>query len=134
MTLRTTCRLLAASVAAFSCLANPASAQNSNMLGGPNGMVETDRNTPLEGMMVQLIAKNSGIRTTVYSHEDGHFEFPKLASGDYVLRIAQPREYFPYVKEPIAIDGATHLDNIVLKHVTSPRFHRRTRRASFFAR
>ena len=81
-------------------------------------MVKTDKDVPLEGMMVQLIAKKSGIRTTVYSHANGHYEFPKMDAGDYVLRIALPREYLPYVKEQVAINGAEHLDDIVLKHVT----------------
>src|SRR4051812_21946161 len=64
-------------------------------LGGPSGMVKSNKGDLLEGMMVQLIAKKNGVRTTVYSNADGHYEFPKVAPGTYVLRIAQPREFQP---------------------------------------
>ena len=110
--------LLVAPLLMAACMTSPVHAQGaSTMLGGPSGLVENDKNFPLEGMMVQLISKKSGVRTTVYSHTDGHYEFPKLEAGDYVLRIAQPSEYYPYVKEPVAIDGGTHLDDIVMKRV-----------------
>ena len=41
--------------------------------------------------MVQLIAP-SGVRTTVYTNEDGKYEFPKMQAGSYTLRIANPLE------------------------------------------
>ena len=69
-----------------------AHAQNASaLLGGPKGVVKSSKGDLLEGMMVQLIAQKNAIRTTVYSNEDGRYEFPKLDSGTYTLRIAQPR-------------------------------------------
>ena len=41
-----------------------------------------------------------------------------MEAGDYVLRIALPKEYFPFVNESVAIDGANHLDDIVLRRIT----------------
>ena len=65
--------------------------------------------------MLQLISKDTSIRTTVYTDETGRFEFPKLPTGDYVLRFARPLEFFPYVKESIRIEGATQLPDIEAK-------------------
>jgi virginiamycin B lyase len=97
----------------------PANAQSGHkLLGGPFGTVKTAAGDPLEGMMVQLIAKKTAIRTTVYSDADGHYEFPKLDAGTYTLRIAQPREFEPYVKEGVEIDGANRLDDIALTRTT----------------
>jgi virginiamycin B lyase len=90
----------------------------SKLLGGPNGLVRSAKGDLLEGIMVQLIAPKNAIRTTVYSNADGRYEFPKLQPGTYTLRIAQPREFHPYVKEKVAIDGATALDDITLTRVT----------------
>src|ERR1700730_8091438 len=102
------------------CLALPAQAQNGPMLtGGPKGLVKNSKGEPLEGIMVQLIAKKNAIRTTVYSHDDGRYEFPKLDAGTYTLRIARPRESYPYVKEEVAIEGAKPLEDITLLRVTS---------------
>src|ERR1700704_1843923 len=58
------------------------------------------------------------IRTTVYSNQDGRYEFPRLESGTYTFRIALPREYRPFVKEKVAINGATAMDDIALTRVT----------------
>src|SRR5262245_64376099 len=99
-------------------VALPALAQSA-LLGGPNGVVKSAKGDLLEGIMVQLIAPKSGIRTTVYSDADGRYEFPKLAAGTYTLRIAQPREFHPYVRENVAIDGETALEEITLTRVTS---------------
>ena len=68
--------------------------------------------------MVQLIAKKNAMRTTVYSNADGRYEFPALDAGAYTLRIARPREFHPFVKEGVDINGATPLDDIVLDYVT----------------
>src|SRR6266478_471030 len=87
-------------------------------LGGPKGLVKNDQGVPLEGMGVQLISDKTAIRTTVYSNQDGRYEFPKLESGTYTFRIALPREYQPFVKEKVAINGATALDDIALTRVT----------------
>src|SRR5499427_10833631 len=69
-------------------------------------------------MMVQLIARNNAVRTTVYSNADGRYEFPALDAGTYTLRIARPREFHPFVKEGVEIKGATPLTDIVLEYVT----------------
>src|SRR4051812_43680509 len=66
------------------------------LTGGPSGAVKTLKGDALEGIMVQLISKQSAVRTTVYSDHDGHYEFPALASGSYTLRIARPLEFYPF--------------------------------------
>ena len=110
-----------AALAFVLCLATlPAQAQNeSALLGGPKGVVKSAKGDLLEGIMVQLIAQKSAIRTTVYSNADGRYEFPKLEPGPYTLRIAQPREFHPYIKENVAIDGQTPLEEITLSRITS---------------
>jgi streptogramin lyase len=87
-------------------------------LGGPKGMVKNETGVPLEGIMVQLVSHDSAIRTTVFSQEDGHYEFPKLNAGVYTLRIALPREYFPYIKDNVTVQGSPTFDDIVLKRIT----------------
>src|SRR2546425_3821268 len=67
---------------------------------------------------VQTCALPISIRTTVYTNADGRYEFPLLEAGRYTLRIARPLEFKPHVKESVAIDGATPLDEIVLSRVT----------------
>jgi virginiamycin B lyase len=101
-------------------LSTPAQAQGeSALLGGPQGVVKSAKGDLLEGMMVQLIAKKNAIRTTVYSNADGRYEFPKLETGTYTLRIALPREFHPYVKEAVEISGPVQLDDITLARVTN---------------
>ena len=113
---------LAASLAVLA-LAPPAWAQNTAVFtGGPSGIVKGNKGDPIEGVMVQLIAQRNAIRTTVYSRNDGHYEFPRLDAGTYTLRIARPREFSipSFVKENIAVDGAsTALDDITLLRVTN---------------
>jgi virginiamycin B lyase len=94
----------------------PGSSGN-RLVGGPHGIVKSADGGLLEGMMVQLIAKNSAIRTTVFTDANGRFEFPQLVSGAYTLRIAQPREFFPYARDGVDIDGANALPDIVLKRI-----------------
>src|SRR5262249_7840900 len=99
--------------------AAPAHAQSGHkLLGGPHGIVKSSKGDALEGMMVQLIAQKNAVRTTVYSDGDGRYEFPKLESGTYTLRIAQPRDYRPYVKDKVEISGSPQLDEIVLTRIT----------------
>jgi hypothetical protein len=86
--------------------------------GGARGVVRLANGTPLEGIMVQLVAPGTAIRTTVYTNAEGRYEFPALDSGSYALRIARPLDFKPYVKEGVPIDGATRLDDIVLERVT----------------
>ena len=88
------------------------------LLGGPRGEVRLASGEALEGIMVQLIAQTTAIRTTVYSNDSGQYEFPKLEAGTYTLRVAKPLEHKPYVREAIQISGATQLPPIVLERVT----------------
>lgn len=90
-----------------------------NLLGGPKGVVKSTKGDLLEGMMVQLIALKTAIRTTVYSNADGRYEFPKLDAGTYTLRIAQPREFRPYVKEKVEITGPAQLEDIALSRISN---------------
>ena len=92
----------------------PARSESRALLGGPSGLVRSNNGDVLEGMMVQLIAQRTGMRTTVYSNQDGRYEFPSLPAGTYTLRIAQPREFHPYVREKLDINGTDRLDDIVL--------------------
>jgi virginiamycin B lyase len=87
--------------------------------GGPKGIVKSSKGDLLEGMMIQLIAQKNAIRTTVYSNADGRYEFPRLEAGTYTLRIAQPREFHPYVKDKVEIGGAPQLEDIVLSRITN---------------
>ncbi len=113
---------------AWLCLANfpnlvirSAMAQGGiSLLGGPKGLVRTTTGILPEGIMVQLIAADNNIRTTVYTNGEGRYEFPKLERGVYTLRIALPREYKPYVKESLQIEGGTQqLEEITLERVTT---------------
>src|SRR5215470_1980751 len=92
---------------ALAWFAHPAEAANAErMLGGAKGSVTSDTGQALEGMMVQLVSQKNGMRTTVYTNVDGHYEFPRLDPGMYTLRIAQPREFQPWVKKDVAINGS----------------------------
>ena len=74
----------------------------SGLKGGPRGVVRDGNGMALEGMMVQLIAPSS-VRTTVYTNEDGNYEFPQLPAAQYTLRISRPLEFFaPMVREVFA--------------------------------
>src|SRR5678816_2282324 len=83
-------RTLAGSVARSS------TTSSANLRGGPHGVVKNTQGFPVEGLMVQLISHQTSIRTTVYTNELGRFEFPRLDTGDYVLRLARPLEFRPY--------------------------------------
>jgi virginiamycin B lyase len=93
---------------------SPAMPLRGNLRGGPNGTVHSTRGDALEGIMVQLVAANA-VRTTVYSNQDGQYEFPKLPAGVYTLRIAKPLQFLPYQRDGVKIDGATAVDDIVLE-------------------
>ena len=93
-----------------------------NLLGGPRGAVRSSQKFPLEGVMVQLISQKNSIRTTVYTNELGRYEFPKLDSGDYTLRVPRPLEFRRYQKDSVRIDGAAALEDIVLERVTDSEF------------
>ena len=121
---RNLCATTLISTLAFMCLlpvAMPtASAQASHkLLGGPAGVVKSSKGDLLEGIMVQLISGKNAIRTTVFTSADGRYEFPKLEAGAYMLRIARPLEFHPYVRENLEIDGATQLDDILLSRITT---------------
>ena len=94
--------------------AAPAQSLYASLTGGPKGLVKNARGEPIEGIMVQLIADDSAIRTTVFSRTDGRYEFPKVAAGSYTLRIAKPKEFYPWSKQKVAIKGADTLEDITL--------------------
>ena len=110
----------AAWLASFLLLAQAAQAQSvAQLLDGPHGVVKSANGALLEGIMVQLIAQKNAIRTTVYSNADGRYEFPKLEPGTYTLRIARPREFHPFVREKLEINGPDELADITLTRVTN---------------
>jgi cytochrome c5 len=88
--------------------------------GGAKGIVRVASGDSPEGIMVQLIAPN-GVRTTVYTNEEGKYEFPKMQAGDYTLRIANPLEFKPYKRDAVHVDGALKLEDIVLERITKNR-------------
>ena len=88
----------------------------SGLRGGPRGLVRTSSGEVLEGMKVQLIAPN-GVRTTVFSSEEGKYEFPVMQAGAYTLRIATPASFKPYRRESVRINGTNSIDEIVLEKV-----------------
>jgi len=90
------------------------------LTGGATGMVRIATGDSPEGVMVQLVAPN-GVRTTVYTNEDGKFEFPKMQAGSYILRIANPLEFKPYRRDDVRIDGATKIEDIVLERLSKTR-------------
>src|SRR5688500_10138050 len=94
------------------------SAPTGDLVGGPRGIVKTLQGQPVDGLMVQLISQKSAIRTTVYTNELGRYEFPKLETGGYTLRIARPREFRRYQKDAVHVDGATALPDIIVERVT----------------
>ncbi len=102
--------------------APPARALYAALTGGPKGLVKNARGEPIEGIMVQLISDTTAIRTTVFSHEDGRYEFPKVAPGIYTLHITRPREFYPWSKEKVEIKGADTLKDITLLRVTPSEF------------
>ena len=73
-----------------------------NLNGGPTGKVRSIDAVPLEGIMVQLIASDNNIRTTVYSNEAGEYEFPTLPTGKYTLRIARPLRSRSGIEAPVS--------------------------------
>ena len=84
----------------------------SNLLGGAKGVVKTRAGEPLEGMMVQLISAGTAMWTTVYSNHRRTLRISQTQPGEYTLRIARPREFQPFVKENVMIDGRRVLDDI----------------------
>jgi virginiamycin B lyase len=86
----------------------------SGLSGGARGLVRTTKGDLFEGVGVQLIAPNN-VRTTVYTNDKGAFEFPVMQAGAYTLRIPTPREFKPYRRDSVRIDGAAKLDEIVVE-------------------
>src|SRR5262249_4425402 len=93
-----------------------------SLTGGPKGLVKNARGEPIEGIMVQLIADQTASRTTVYSRTGGRYEFPKVPVGSYTLRIAKPKEFYPFSKAKLEIKGGETLDDITLLRVTAGEF------------
>jgi streptogramin lyase/mono/diheme cytochrome c family protein len=90
----------------------------SKLSGGPKGIVRATNGERPEGVGVQLIAP-SGVRTTVYTSEQGRYEFPQLPAGSYTLRIARPLEYKAYLRNPVSIQGTNQLEDIVLEPISN---------------
>lgn len=82
--------------------------------GGPRGLVRDASGAVLEGMIVQLIAP-TGVRVSVYTNEDGNYEFPQLPAARYTLRISRPLDFFPYQRDSVPVQGATKFEEIVLE-------------------
>ncbi|MBZ5643640.1 MAG: carboxypeptidase regulatory-like domain-containing protein [Acidobacteriia bacterium] len=101
--------------------ASPAQ-KRASLLGGARGAVHEVDGTPLEGMGVQLISAKTAIRTTVYTNAEGKYEFPVLETGEYTLRVPLPREYQPYVKEGVRIEGPSQLADIALTRISNTEF------------
>lgn len=97
-------------------------AASKSLLGGARGAVLGPPGQLLEGVGIQLIADRTAIRTTVYTSEDGRYEFPVLESGAYTLRVPRPMEFKPYVKKSVRIAGATQLEDIRLERVSDTEF------------
>jgi streptogramin lyase/mono/diheme cytochrome c family protein len=93
---------------------SPAMPARGNLRGGPKGIVRGADGILLEGIMVQLIAPNA-VRTTVYTNQDGAYEFPQLVPGSYTLRIAKPLEFLPYERAAVQVASGAALDDIVLQ-------------------
>ena len=112
-------RLSACLLVASGLLQQGVNAQDGGkLLGGPKGLVRSDKGEQIEGIMVQLISQKSAVRTTVYTNTEGRFEFPKLEAGSYTLRIPRPLEFQPYVRDAVKIDGTSPLGEIILTRVT----------------
>ena len=85
-----------------------------SLQGGPLGAVRDASGRALEGMIVQLIAP-TGVRVSVYTNEDGNYEFPQLPAAQYTLRISRPLEFYPYQRDSVEVQGATRIADIVLE-------------------
>jgi virginiamycin B lyase len=108
----------------FLSMAMPASSaeKHASLLGGARGSVHEVDGTSIEGIGVQLISTKTAIRTTVYTNEEGKYEFPVLQPGQYTLRVPLPREYQPYVKEGVRIEGSSQLGDISLTRISNTEF------------
>ncbi len=93
---------------------SPVMPERGNLRGGPTGVVRSAGGDKLEGMMVQLIAQNA-VRTTVYTDDEGRYEFPQLVSGTYTLRIAKPLQFLPYQRDAVKVENGAKFDDIVLQ-------------------
>ena len=103
----------------------PASAdpeRSHELLGGARGLVYNQKSRPLEGIGVQLISLKTAIRTTVYTNQEGYYEFPILEAGPYTLRIARPLEFHPYSRELEWVEASPTLKTIVLQRVSESEF------------
>ncbi|MBZ5642247.1 MAG: c-type cytochrome [Acidobacteriia bacterium] len=83
----------------------------SGLRRGARGLVRASTGGALEGIKVQLIAPN-GVRTTVFSNENGKYEFPAMQTGEYTLRIATPAPFKPYQRNAVQIAQLKKRDSI----------------------
>ena len=86
------------------------------LYGGVHGVVREANGDALGGVGVQLIAPN-GVRTTVFTDENGGYEFPAMRTGAYFLRIATPLSYKPYERLGVTVAGNSRIDDIVLEPI-----------------
>jgi len=100
----------------------PSAETGARFSGGPHGVVKNAKGFPIEGLMVQLISHQTSIRTTVYTNQQGEYNFPTLEQGDYVLRLARPLEFRPYRRDSVRIDGSTALPDIVVEKISESEY------------
>lgn len=98
-------------------MAASAAAGTSYLKGGPRGVVKNTAGLTIDGLMVQLISKQTSIRTTVYTDEVGRYEFPPMEAGEYVLRVPRPLEFKAYTREGVHIHGPTPLPDIIVERL-----------------
>jgi streptogramin lyase/mono/diheme cytochrome c family protein len=91
----------------------------SALKGGTRGTVRAADGRRLEGIKVQLIAPNH-VRTTVFTNDQGAYEFPAMKAGSYTLRIATPLPWKAYIRENVSVTGTNALDDIVLEPLPTP--------------
>ena len=112
--------MLVASAGAF--VEGTVQSPRSFLRGGPAGVVKTTEGYPVGGLMVQLISGRTSIRTTVYTDEQGRYEFPRLEADTYTLRLARPLEFRRYQRDDVRVDGQTPLADIIVERVTEGDF------------
>lgn len=88
----------------------------SALRGGAHGLVRDAKGRTLPGVGVQLIAPN-GVRTTVFTDEDGRYEFPAMRTGSYLLRVATPLSHRPYRRDGVRVEADAGIGDIVLQRV-----------------
>ena len=85
--------------------------------GSVSGRVEDARGTPVPGARVELRSAASGSVITDRSDRHGHFDFPTVAIGDYVLIVS--RKGFVAASQPVTVEsGYFPAPTILLQRVS----------------